>query len=632
MNASNDIPLFAYVSVQAVELHSLYSGNTRDQARLLDFMDENRWFGGTETWKGGQLLTQECEKFYAALPLWLKAFGKAPDEKISILLDEYESDYPETVQGCRKYLDAENAWKSPASLLAADHLIYAAKEGNRELTAFREEDLRLLLISASERIGPAAFASLDGMLRCMMPALIRNWSYSLDHVHFLPEDISAYPPNVYTGFAWFLFNEDSWKRSQLLEKAMDDPAYARRWLFVSMTYVCALRGTDLTALPAPTFTEPAPVAARRILDSADRDHEAEKLSEKWERELRLLSLKPSKTARFSNVPSLKIFIPKKLRAPIGVILAISLLHMDTPETPLMISGFPVPYMRNFFGQEAVDLLQGRDFSIRRATKSFLQGIQWAAACEKNSLQGYLLASLARSHKGGYQTLPESTDIYLKDAAFAGYSPDFALRHMLERGTFSWITSILLESFDSKTFHSITVQGQTEAILAVGLKPAELEAAARYSAEMSAQSSQAVSRLFQSTGTLSERLKSAMDTIAGDHIQQRCEGSHCLLSAVEEPCAFADRTSCVGCRYEICGAAVLHSLLKEYISLHESIRKLSGPDDAAEKARLKAIASKGLLPVLTAFIRTWETLYPGSDTSVFTRLINKCVDLLKKEKG
>ena len=76
MNASNDIPLFAYVSVQAVELHSLYSGNTRDQARLLDFMDENRWFGGTETWKGGQLLTQECEKFYAALPLWLKAFGK----------------------------------------------------------------------------------------------------------------------------------------------------------------------------------------------------------------------------------------------------------------------------------------------------------------------------------------------------------------------------------------------------------------------------------------------------------------------------------------------------------------------------------------------------------------------------
>jgi hypothetical protein len=44
-------------------------------------------------------------------------------------------------------------------------------------------------------------------------------------------------------------------------------------------------------------------------------------------------------------------------------------------------------------------------------------------------KGYMLAALARSHKSGFGTLPETTDIYLKDAKFSGYRPEFIAREM-----------------------------------------------------------------------------------------------------------------------------------------------------------------------------------------------------------
>lgn len=56
----------------------------------------------------------------------------------------------------------------------------------------------------------------------------------------------------------------------------------------------------------------------------------------------------------------------------------------------------------------------------------------------------MLAALARSHKGGIGTLPEITDLYLKDAAFSGYSPEFILMEMFERGILGFIPAMMLE--------------------------------------------------------------------------------------------------------------------------------------------------------------------------------------------
>ena len=65
-------------------------------------------------------------------------------------------------------------------------------------------------------------------------------------------------------------------------------------------------------------------------------------------------------------------------------------------------------------------------------------------------KGYMLAALARSHKGGIGSLPEITDIYLKDASFSGYRPEFILREMFERGIFGFIPAIMLERYRINT--------------------------------------------------------------------------------------------------------------------------------------------------------------------------------------
>lgn len=66
----------------------------------------------------------------------------------------------------------------------------------------------------------------------------------------------------------------------------------------------------------------------------------------------------------------------------------------------------------------------------------------------------MMAALARSHKGGIGTLPEITDVYLKDANFTGYSPEFILREMFERGIFGFIPAILLEMYQGKRTGSL----------------------------------------------------------------------------------------------------------------------------------------------------------------------------------
>lgn len=93
------------------------------------------------------------------------------------------------------------------------------------------------------------------------------------------------------------------------------------------------------------------------------------------------------------------------------------------------------------GDEIGELFLFSDFRSRSATKSFLQDICMVA--DENStdsgggfhVKGYYLAALARSHKGSYGKLAETTFQYLKDAKFNHLTPEFVAFELLERGVF-----------------------------------------------------------------------------------------------------------------------------------------------------------------------------------------------------
>ena len=89
-------------------------------------------------------------------------------------------------------------------------------------------------------------------------------------------------------------------------------------------------------------------------------------------------------------------------------------------------------------------------------------------------KGYMIAALARSHKGGIGRLPDITEAYLRDAKFSGLDAEFVIREMYERGIFGFIPHLLLESILGNEYHKLPVSAQTRLINEVGLSPLMIE--------------------------------------------------------------------------------------------------------------------------------------------------------------
>ena len=85
----------------------------------------------------------------------------------------------------------------------------------------------------------------------------------------------------------------------------------------------------------------------------------------------------------------------------------------------------------------------------------------------------MLASLARSHKGGIGKLAEMTDIYLRDAKFTGEDAGFVIREMFERGVFGFIPYMLLEMYQGKEYRALGISEQTEMVKALGMERGRL---------------------------------------------------------------------------------------------------------------------------------------------------------------
>ena len=96
------------------------------------------------------------------------------------------------------------------------------------------------------------------------------------------------------------------------------------------------------------------------------------------------------------------------------------------------------------------------------------------ADEPGKPKGYMLAALARSHKSDIGKFAETTEIYLKDARFCGYSPEFIIRQMFERGIFSFIPAALLEIYTGEAYVKLPIISQTRLIGELGLSANQVD--------------------------------------------------------------------------------------------------------------------------------------------------------------
>ena len=605
--------LFVFTSELGKELNSLYRGYRNDRENILEFMDANAWFGVEYVIKDGcfWIAGHDVPKIQERLSLWLAAYRRPGKDKIDAMLRHFSGIYPDTCRLYKRYITERNLSDNPPAWKLLDFLLFQAEA---DITVYDEKALDRLIqrieSSATRTVARLFAGFLNTVKQDGKP--LSQWEYSFnprENVELLNE---AYPIADFAVMAYCVFNEEMWARQALLEKALKNKVYADLWLFVALHFVCALRSGDMERLPAPALPYDGLTVLRKISAGTFMKKEASALVDELHIRLKLKPMQPSKTAAHENVPDLKLFVPESLKAPLGTIMAVALAHHPEIRAGggFIKTSDSLSNVRDFFGGHFSNAIGNRRFSSRRCNKSYLQGIEMVGADEPGKPKGYMLAALARSHKSGIGRLAETTGVYLRDARFSGYSPEFIIRQMFERGVFSFIPAALLEIYAGPEYVKLPVSGQTRLIGELGLTAYQIEGVAETVERTMIRSRKAVGDIVKSPAVAKENAGVILQNIASGSAPGRQDGFLCLMTAAGLSCPFAGRGGCIGCGYEILTKTAMYSLMREYARLM-SVMKGAEPPDAR---RYGMILDQAVMPAVAEMLAAAKSLYPGADIS------------------
>ena len=210
------------------------------------------------------------------------------------------------------------------------------------------------------------------------------------------------------------------------------------------------------------------------------------------------------------------------------------------------------------------------------------------------MRGYMMAALARSHKGSFGSFAQTTFDYLKDARLSGYTPEVIARELLERGVMSYVPDMLMQIIEPDTYKSLPMREQTKAIQALNLTPYETERTTSVVAAARKQAEQVVKEAVQSGKDITYVLQS----IASGEAASKQGESLCLATAIHQVCPYIHRRQCVGCQYEISTKSTFYLLISEF----KRLRKLhEGAKLPAEKEKYRVIISDVILPKLNEML-------------------------------
>lgn len=611
--------LFIFVAELGSKLNPLYLNNHLGRMDILDFMDANDWFGMEYVMKENSphMYVRDLKKLYNPLTLWLSAYRKPGCEKIVLMLEHFSGVYPETCRLYERFIANRKLCDEPAAWKLLDFML---SQIDRDITEYGEEDIEKL-INKMDRETTRITAAL--FVEFLESASLTRFAYSFN-VRDIPELINeAYPLEDFAVMAYCVWNEEMWEKQALIQKALQNKSFADLWLFVALHFICALRTSDMTRLPAPALPFSGEIILKKIASRAFTSQDASLLTHDLSIRLKLKPMKPSKTSRYEGAPELKIFVPESLNVPLGFIIAIVLAHHPEihPGASFVKPTNNLVNMRKFFGERFIGAIGNRRFNSRRANKSYLQGIDILGDA-LGKPKGYMLASLARSHKRGIGSLSEITDIYLRDAKFSGYSPEFIISQMFERGVFGFIPAVLLEAYAGGEYIKLPVTAQTQLIREIGLPPHKIEWLAEATELAMIKSRKAVGKLLKSPMDIGVNISCILQNIASGNAPSRQNECLCLMTAIGFPCAFSERDSCIGCGYEIYTKTAMHTLMSEYASIVH-IKNNAMPSEAQ---RYGKILEQAILPAVAQILTTMNFLYPEADMTEMLDIMERGIDL------
>lgn len=616
------IPVDEIVSDLAETECSLFDINRQnDRQRLLEHCNSHNWWDISHVDCGGlplgcgrlgiAVLRDDQHLLTSPLSLWLKCAHQPTSTRFGIIVDHFAPQFPDTVKNLKRFAIE----KHPADLSLVDMVQFLFQHLSKDADMYNQEFTHELVnrFIATSATTAACIALADFLL--FGEYTNRRYVFS---AYGTDMDTSAYSLGAFKVIVAHIVNDNVIVLKDLIGKSLSSKCFADLWLYVALHVYASWRSTDYIRMLPPRLPCSGSEMLAKIRDGNLSTQEATEIAQYFI-ELNKLALNvPSKTAGTVAVPKLYFYCPESCLEVFGLVLAISAAHYEmTPSAPsFVVPTTDIYLIKQFFGNDFAQACDFKNFSGRRANKALMQSVESLGREDDllPPLVAYHLASIMRSHKLSYGKISESTDIYLHDANFSNLTPEFVIKQMWERGVCSFVTDTMIKQCYGSKYTILPVAQQTAAIHSLGLSPMQVSKLLRHTQDMEDKAVETVMATCQDPTAL----ELALQNIALGHGTGKDYDVFCLLKALGKECAFKERSSCLGCRFEIRTKA----LFLQYAVNHQQLLSAAESAPGTEKARLEHLCRTTTYPAMAEILSHLKPSSIDSEIALYKNLIKE----------
>lgn len=439
------------------------------------------------------------------------------------------------------------------------------------------------------------------------------------HQNTKNSNVMPYDINTYFQVAYMVFNEKYWFEQDLIKKSIENPMYAKVWLYHAVLFICAWRSNDIRLkLPRLKLKDSPEETLRKIKSFEYSEQEFTVVAEQlfYGFKYQGKRKKPEKIKKNPSAQTLRFTIAESIKPILGMLALMCEAHNQiNGEKGALCEMRPVEFdvCQRFFGKAYITILDGKAFSARRANKNYMNLVN-----EKSEgIDGYMLAAYARSHTGGINHLPEVTARYLT-AKMDGYTPDEVVKCMFERGICSFVPYLLCSALYRKDFELIQIPKQTERMKDLSLSPAGIELLLITDALVEKRIKEQIKKIMEwsDSNSIEDLAKDIIENIINGNILGKEEDVFCLAKACYRRCEYPQRESCMGCGNEMYSKSMMIGLGQE---IYRQECFLESAITHAEKIKRTAILENKLYPAAHEMLLVMSKIY-GMDIKEYKQIL------------
>lgn len=584
---------------------------------FMKLLVDNNWFGISPVWQNGVLMIEpnDFEPIYGKIRNFFDNYTLETGSKNNILLYMLEEILPDTAKKLEQFYK-EYEFPDEIVYYLTDFLL---KNLKRDICIMDDDNIHEFLTIAYDELTKQYGDILGSFLRWLKDGFKTKYlrDYSMSKRRDESGSNEAYDSEEYLGLLYCLFNEEYIIENDMYASAAKSKNYVDTWLFLALHFICALRNSDIVRIQHPRLTIKPEEVLKQVLEGnfSDEDARLTLYSITWR--LAALPLTPNKTKKNSGISSIKLCIPESVEVHMGTLFAIAEAHRKlnsiSDDEPLIRVISDYDRITRYMGDEIGALFLESNFRSRSANKSYMQSVFMLTDDilendDEFNTKGYILAALARSHKGSYGEFTTTTAIYLKDAKLSGFTPEFVAMELFERGVLSFIPSMLLKMITDGDYNRLPVHRQTELIQELDLSLSEIESIVTISNQSQKQSAELIEEILSDDDNKRNNILRILHRIGNGNAVSKQDECLCLISAMKKFCPYHDRLSCIGCKYEISTKSTVFLMISEYNRLLALYNETS---DDRLKEKYKALIKETVLPAVDELLQCIKEQY-GDD--------------------